>query len=616
MARRKSGRASRVIVWIILGLLVVGLAGFGVTNFGGSSGTIGRVGDRDITANRYARELQQELRAYGSQIGRSLSLQEARSIGLDSAVLARLIATTANEYEADRIGISAGDEEIAQQLRDRPDLQGLDGTFDPVAYQFALDQLGMNPRQFEDALRAEIASSIVQAAVTVGFDAPPIYARLVRDYLGQRRSFSWITLDETSLETPLPAASDAVLRTYYDENTDEFQLPETRTITYAWLSPDMILDEIEVSEDELRALYADRADLYNLPERRLVERLTFSDDATAIAAMAAISSGQRGFAALVAERGLDLADIDLGDVSQAELGTAGAEVFVPSEPGIVGPVNTDLGPAIFRVNAILSARQTAFEDVADDLRTEFAGDRARRQIADQITGFDDLLAGGATLEELAQETAMQLGSLDWFAGMSQGIAAYQAFSASAAAASENDFPEIAELDDGGVFALRIDRTTPPRPEPFDQARTRVAQAWASAELSRLLLDQAAVMKAGLDAGARLSGTGFETNVETRLRRSDFIENAPRAMIVRAFELERGETAVVEGDDRVVILTLDAIHAAEPGDADLAARVDAITSSALQSIANDALDAFTRAIQLDAGISLNQTAISAIQAQFP
>ncbi len=63
-------------------------------------------------------------------------------------------------------------------------------------------------------------------------------------------------------------------------------------------------------------------------------------------------------------------------------------------------------------------------------------------IADRIDSVDDLLAGGATLEELASETEMQLGQIDWTATTNQDIAAYDAFRDAASTAAEGDFPEV------------------------------------------------------------------------------------------------------------------------------------------------------------------------------
>ena len=58
---------------------------------------------------------------------------------------------------------------------------------------------------------------------------------------------------------------------------------------------------------------------------------------------------------------LTLDDIDLGDVSKSDLGAAGEAVFALASPGIVGPFMSDLGPALFRMNAVLAAQNTTFD---------------------------------------------------------------------------------------------------------------------------------------------------------------------------------------------------------------------------------------------------------------
>ena len=40
---------SKTFIWILLALLIVGLAGFGATNLGGNIRTVGSVGDKPIT---------------------------------------------------------------------------------------------------------------------------------------------------------------------------------------------------------------------------------------------------------------------------------------------------------------------------------------------------------------------------------------------------------------------------------------------------------------------------------------------------------------------------------------------------------------------------------------
>ena len=93
-----------------------------------------------------------------------------------------------------------------------------------------------------------------------------------------------------------------------------------------------------LDETALRDLYESRKAEFQQPERRMIDRLVYPDMAAAQAAKARLDQGQASFDELVAERGLTRADIDQGEVTQAELGAAGAVVFEAPGNGVVGPV--------------------------------------------------------------------------------------------------------------------------------------------------------------------------------------------------------------------------------------------------------------------------------------
>ena len=117
-----------------------------------------------------------------------------------------------------------------------------------------------------------------------------------------------------------------------------------------------------------------------------------------------------------------------------------------------GRCETPLGPALYRVNAILDPTEVPFEEARDDLSVEFAQDAARRSIDAARDEIDDMLAGGATLEELADDTDMELGVIRWDGEQTTtgvGIAAYEEFRTTAATLEEGDFPTLEGLSDGG-----------------------------------------------------------------------------------------------------------------------------------------------------------------------
>ena len=602
------------VVWILMALLILGLGGFGLTNFSGTLSAIGAVGQTKITVNDYARALRSEIDATSAQIGRPLSMPEALSLELDKKVQAQLLGLAALDEQARQIGISVGDEQLHTQVVAARAFQGLDGKFDRETYKLALRQQGLSETQYETKLRAEMARAILQGAVAGGTPAPKALTAAYTAFVTETRSISHAEITEADLTESVGPPDEAALRAYHEANPEAFTRPETRKITYVWLSPEMLLPEVPMDEAALRASYEERIDEFVQPERRLVERLVYPSAEEAEAARAKFDAGEASFADLAAERGLTLSDADLGEPSKAELGAAGEAVFALTEPGVVGPVETDLGPALYSMNAILAAQEITFEEAREELSSEVAMDRARRMILDQSADLEDLLAGGATLEEVAAETPMELGQIDFTAQSDQGIAGYTAFREAAQKVTQSDFPELADLDDGGVFALRLDAINPPEVIPFEETRDQVAEAWAASELLRLKRDRGAEVMAALANGATLASEGLLVSTVGRLPRGGFLEGQPAALAQRAFDLAEGEAGVVDAEGRVIVLRVDAVHPSAPEDDDVVAVHDVMARSVSQSLAGDLLDFYARAAQSEARMTFDSTAVNAVHAQ--
>ncbi|RQP06636.1 MAG: peptidylprolyl isomerase [Paracoccus sp. BP8] len=645
------GKGKSTIVWLLMGMLVLGLGGFGVTNFSGGSADIGSVGDVGISSQDYARTLRAEMQDFSARTGRQISAAEAKAIGVDQAALARLYTAAALEAEANRVGVSVGDKAVAEQITGMSAFRGMNGQFDRNIYADALRREGMREAEFEHDLRMDLARLILQRAALAGVEAPQPVVALTQGWLLETRDIHWRELTAEDLPAPVAAPDEATLQAWHKANADRFTAPEIRKITYVWLTPEMLEDEVEVDEQALRDLYQDRIDEFQQPERRMVERLVFPTVAAAEEAKARIDRGEVTFEQLAAERGLTLADIDLGEVSQAELGAAGEAVFALDQPGIAGPASSELGPALFSMNAILEPLDIPFEQARDDLRLEAAVDRARRQIEERSGEFADLLAGGATLEDMARDTPMRLGQIDWSAGAEadpDGIDAYPEFRQRAAQLTEKDFPELFETEDGGVFALRLDELVPPALIPFEEVRDRVAEDWTRNETHRQLLALAEERRVEAEAAAepgigpapaaatapvaQALGAAAPASGDTEaaaadkpapapgtpapnLSRGGFINGVPQDVVAQAFEIaEEGATEVVDAENRVFLVTLDKIHPAAT-DGEEGAQIRAGISARLaDSLRQDVFDYFARALQAQGGVTLNQTAVDAVNAQ--
>ncbi|SOC12974.1 peptidyl-prolyl cis-trans isomerase D [Rhodobacter sp. JA431] len=615
MSTKLRSHGKSVVVWILLAMLIFGLGGYGVSNFSGGVKSIGTVGETEITVQDYANALRQEMNAAAAQFGRPLRMEEARAIGLDRAVQGQLFGAAGLSEQANRLHLSVGDEEVGRQITSAQAFQGPTGQFDRTAYRDMIRRQGYTEAAFEARLRADIARSILQGAVAGGAVAPEVLVNTYTAYLGETRDIAFAEITEDSLPAPVDTPDDAALQAYYEAHISDFTSPEAREITYAWLTPEMMAETVEIDEATLRETYDSRKDEFVQPERRDVSKLVFPTQEEADAGMARIAAGEANLADLAEERGLSANDISLSEQSEADIGgTAGAAVFAATDLGAIGPFETDLGPALFSVDAIYPGEETSFEDARGDIAAELAAERGRRMISDVTSDLEDRLASGATLEEMDKETAMQLGHIAFSAETTDGIAGYEAFREAATAVTAQDFPELGNLADGGVFALRLDGITPATPIPFDQVRDQVSEAWAAAELMRLKKEQADQVVAALEAGTSLADQGLEVRSEDALIRGAFVEGAPQGLAETAFATEPGKGAVVSDAQTVFVVTPMAVHAADMNSPEMQQLSQTFSSRLGQMIGNDLVDFYAAAAQSEAGITLDSAAINAVQAQ--
>ncbi len=613
---RKKDSAAQIAVYGLLALLVLGLGGFGIQDYGNRAAHIGSVGDRNIRSDDYGRALQRQIDSLSQQIGQPANLAMLQAFGLDQQALQGLVNRVALDAEAERVGLSVGDPIVAQEVQAMGSFQGVDGSFDAAAYRDILRRDGRTVVQFENGVREDIARSLLQGAIVGGFSAPAPMTETLYQWVGERRGFSVLQLTDGDLTAPVPAPTDADLIAFHTANIAQFTAPEAKRITYVALLPDMIADDVAVDDAALQAEYDKRIDEFMQPERRLVERLIFPDDAAAMAAKARIDAGGN-FEDEVATRGVRLEDIDLGDVAPSELGAAADAVFALVEPGVVGPFATDFGPALFRMNGILGAQEITFDEAREQLAGEAQTEAARRDIAGRIEAINDALAGGATLAELQAEQGMQLATFDYVTGQ-QGddpIEGYEDFRTAADAVTADSYPEVVTLADGGIVALQLDEVIPPAPISFETARDDVTAAWRADALQKALSVRAIEVKSAIEGGAAIGTFGI-VDVTPEIAREGFIEGIPPSVVAAAFALDEGGLRVIEEPGFVAVVKLDRIIPAATDGEDATAIRDALAAQIEQAIAQDAFLAYTNALsQAPGAVQIDQTAIAAVQANF-
>lgn len=287
-----------------------------------------------------------------------------------------------------------------------------------------------------------------------------------------------------------------------------------------------------------------------------------------------------------------------------------------TEPGLAGPLPSDFGPALFRMNGILPAEEISFEEARDELQAEAAQDRARRIILDLVPQVEDMLAGGADPALLAERTDMREGRIEWNSEVFDDVAAYEGFRTAAAATTPEDFPEVIELDDGGILTLKVDEVRPPEPIPLDEVRDEVAEAWRVKATEAALTAQAEDLAARLREGAEMAAMDLNLRTNRGMNRTAFIEGTPPAFTQTVFGMEADAVEVLSADGDAWLVRLDAINPADGDSPEAEAAKAGFASGTAQDYANAVTRAFTQALVDQVDVEINSSAISAVNAQMP
>ncbi|MHA1190194.1 MAG: peptidylprolyl isomerase, partial [Alphaproteobacteria bacterium] len=393
---------------ILLGILVLSFLFWGISSqfFGYGAGTVARVGDAEVTAQEFDTALRQRMLDLGRRIGRGVSLEQARAMGLPQQVLSELVAEAALNDQAGRFNLGVSEERLAQAIANDPSFRGVGGTFDRLRFQGILRNLGINEDIFIGQVRDRIVRRQLATAIAGDVKAPSAMVEAYYRYGNETRTISYITLDESFAGT-ITDPGNAAFKEYFDQNKGIFGAPEYRVLGYISLQPEALADPASVADADVRASYDARIAEYTRAERRRILQIRY--DTTEEAQSALDGLGADGTCTdLLAAKSLTASDVDLGLKTRAEIidQRVAEEAFGGAADTLITVLDATLGPAVIKITQVEEGSVDRFEAVSEQIRSEFAQRDAADAILDMYDKIEDDRAGGATLAEIGRKIGL------------------------------------------------------------------------------------------------------------------------------------------------------------------------------------------------------------------
>ncbi|HEY0414184.1 MAG TPA: peptidyl-prolyl cis-trans isomerase [Allosphingosinicella sp.] len=488
----RRGITAKIMLGVLfLSLVAIVITGFGTGGSGGlgelgglGSSTIASVGGDKITTERVRDEATRQLQKMRQQ-NPDLDMAAFVRRGALEEIVDQLVAMSANTVFGESQGLVASKPMIDREIAGIPAFQNLAGKFDPVAMQRALEQEKMSVEQ----LRQEIRTRMIERQLIL----PAAGSAHVPESLAYRYA-SLLLEQRTGIVGAVPSAAmgpgtppgDAELAAFYRQNLGRYTIPERRVIRYAAFGPENVAAASQATEAEIAAAYRQSAAAYAPRETRTLSQVVLTDEAAARAFAQKLAGGM-AFAQAASEAHYGAADIAVGDKTKEEFArmtspAVANAAFAAAKGANVGPVKSELGWHVVRVENVKTLPGKTLEAARGELAARIGQQKAQTALADLAARIEDQIDEGANFDEVVKKQGLQVKETPpvTAAGAAPGVAGWAPppelppLLESAFAMDPNDKPAVETVTPNQRFAmLAVTRVVPAAPPPLAQIRDRV-----------------------------------------------------------------------------------------------------------------------------------------------
>jgi len=617
---------------VFLGAVALVFIFWGIDFQAGAIPDAARVNGEKIPADAMLRAWQERQSQLQQMLRAELPADLVKS--QQAALLDERIRTTLLTQRTKEMGYRVSDEEVAQTILGFSELQ-VDGQFSRDRYAAVLNQQGRTEAQFENELRISLALNQLQGGIAASAFVTPRELERRRALENEQREVEYAVLPASAFAGAV-SVTDADIQSWYDSHLAEYMTPETVDVEYLDLRLADVERSVEVTEEALKTYYEQVKDRFETPERRRARHVLITtsdklDDAGAMKLAEEVLAKARAgedFAKLAEQYSQDTGSANQG----GDLGWATRGMFVgPFEEAIFGmtagelrgPVKTEFGYHVMRLDEIEAGHLKSFEEVRAEIEPEFRKDRAQAAFYERGQKMaDESFAALTELGTVATSLGMELKKAAGFTRQGGGELGTDAQIIDAAFGPEvadrgQNSPLIPVGEDRAVV-LRVSAHHQPEQMPLasvrDSIQARLRQNAAQDAAARRGNELVAQLEAGsqtwAQAAQQLSNQLKVTAAPRRfVGRQD--KEVPPVVLKTAFALPRSaiqpgqvryQTSAMENGDFVVL----AVTSLKDGNASVeeAAERAQRGRSTAQQVAAEEFSAYLAEIERNAKIERN------------
>ncbi len=254
--------AQGVFVWIVVGLIVVSFALFGLGSYlsGASKIVAASVNGVDISSTALTRAYQNYQERLRQQFGEQFRPEMFGVTRMKTDVLQGLITQEVMNQMFYEQGYMASPEQVLTKIKQYDAFKEA-GTFSAKMYKEVLSAQRMNEEAFENDLSRDIAAQQLRNAITASAFLTEKEQKILAALQNQKREMGYFDIPVKSYRD-LVKVSDDEIKSYYEKNSQLFLTAEKIQLEYIELNMDAIAAAQEVTDDIVKQRYESSPENY------------------------------------------------------------------------------------------------------------------------------------------------------------------------------------------------------------------------------------------------------------------------------------------------------------------------------------------------------------------
>jgi len=566
-------KGKKTLSWLILVPLGLVFAIWGATgavslDFFGPKTYAAKVDGKEIEAREATEAYQNAQSEWLAQMGQDMP--EDVRLTTQSGVIERLIRQQLVLARGDE-GYRVGATRLEEAIRSEPAFQ-VEGRYDETLALARLAQVGLSANDYRRDLRRSLQAEALQRTLAAGEFVTPTEVGRQFALEDEQREVRYAVLDTARLKSQV-RLSEQDLEKWYAANGEIFSTAATVDLDYAEISLAALSAATPLDEAAVQGLYAENRDKYREPERRRARHILVADEATAKKLLGRLQAGE-DFAKLAKEFSTDTGSApqggDLGFSERSVFVAPFADAVFAMKPGeLRGPVKTEFGFHVIRLEEIAAGRERPFEEVRAELETSYRSERASDRFSEMLdTAQRRLESPGGDLAGIAKELNLEIRQVAGYArgGAGTPLAGFPAldeavFRSEFLSGSRVGGP--VELNQDRVLLFRVRAHRPSVVPPLASVRAR-AEEIARTERAQALAREAAAkfvaaVRGGGNVDAAFKDLGSAAPAARNISRNDpSVPGEIRSAVFAAARPKQGAVAVATaatntGDAAVFVL---------------------------------------------------------------